>query len=231
MIAISFKTDVDKLAPMLSKKALANLPYATARALTASARQAAAAERQAIAQDFANPTPFTFGSVAVVPAVKSNPVAVVGIRPIAAKYLAPYEFGGKRYLNPSRAGGTLLNPKDIALNAYGNLPRRTVARLRGRRDVFIGTVMTRGGPVDGVWRRVRAIRAVAARSGQRRRVVSRRGRPAMASPRGLDLLIRFGGALPVRPELGFRERAIAVARETFAPELRRQLAAAIQSSR
>jgi hypothetical protein len=232
MLRLSVKAEVEALRPKLTQKALANLPYATARALTATARRAADGERQAIRSGFQSPTPFTVNSVAVVPATKANPTAIVGVRPIAAKYLAPYEFGGAHFLNPSRAGGTLLNPKDVALNAYGNLPARTLARLRARRDVFIGEVMTKSGPVDGVWRRVRALRAAAARPGQRRRMVrGRRGRPAMASLRGLDLIVRFGDALPVRQGLGFRERGRAAMMRDFPAELRRQLLAAIATSR
>lgn len=230
VLTLSIRAEVEALKPKLSRKAMANLPYATARALTAVARQAAAAERQAMTSTFDSPTPFTLGSVAVVPAVKNNPTAIVGIRPIAAKYLDPYEFGGKHFLNPSKRGGTLLNPKDIRLNAYGNLPARTVARLKARPDVFIGTVQTKKGPVDGVWRRVRAMRGPA-RVGQRRRMIRRGGRAVMANPRGLELLIRFGDALPVTAKLDFRERASRLMGEAFPGELRRQLRSAIQTSR
>ena len=77
---------------------------------------------------------------------KDDLTAIVFVKPIAARYLLPYEEGGDHVL-PGRA---LLNPKDIKLNANGQLPRGILARLKARPDIFIGPVQTKTGPVNGV---------------------------------------------------------------------------------
>ncbi len=50
------------------------------------------------------------------------------MKPVAAKYLQPYEDGGSHFL-PERA---LLNPKNIN-DKNGQLPRRVLDRLKARK--------------------------------------------------------------------------------------------------
>lgn len=58
-----------------------------------------------------------------------------------ASYLEPFEFGEEHKLS----GSALLNPKDIKLNKYGNLPRNKLSQLKAK----IGDV----GGVNAVWQR------------------------------------------------------------------------------
>ncbi len=71
----------------------------------------------------------------------------------AATYLEPFEEGGIHKLNSS----ALLNPKNIKLNKYGNLPRNKLSSLKNKDNVFVGELSTRYGKgVNGVWQRKKA---------------------------------------------------------------------------
>jgi hypothetical protein len=110
------------------------IPFATAQALTSVARQIVAAEKTAFQRKLENPTPFTVNSVKSSGARKDNLTAKIFVMNTAAGYLEPFEFGGQHKLN----GQTLLNPKDIKLNKYGNLPRNKLSQLKAKSDVFVG---------------------------------------------------------------------------------------------
>lgn len=178
------------------------IPFATAQALTSVARQIAAAEKTAFQRKLENPTPFTVNSVKSSGARKDNLTAKVFVMNTAAGYLEPFEFGGQHKLN----GQALLNPKDIKLNKYGNLPRNKLSQLKAKPDVFVGELTTRyGGDVNGVWQRVKAKKG---KKGKKRRKRSANGKHRARDPRPAPkLLIRFGDALPVKPTLGYMDRA------------------------
>lgn len=206
---------------MLGQISKQQLPFATATAINDLAFRVQRAERANMRATFKNPRPFTANSTLVDRANKSNLTASVFVRPDVAKYLAPYEFGGLHVL-PGRA---LLDPKGIKLDPYGQLPYRTMAQLRGRKDIYIGTIQTKSGPVNGVWQRVSLTRGGGAR------------RTALAGARMYDpdqgklrLLIRFGQALPVREHLGFAEKAEDIVhsdfREAFGAAIGKALATA-----
>lgn len=208
---ISIRADVKKLTSQLSALAYKQLPFATATALTSLAKEVAAGESANIAATFKHPKPFTVKSIGIQPARKDSLVARVYVKPIAAKYLAPYEDGGAHALpGTSRA---LLNPKDIRLDQYGQLTRKTLERLRGRSDVFIGPVKTKNGVVNGVWQRpyIRAntkIRGQSRRNGSLQRGANTTGK--------LKLLIRFGDAMPVTKQLHYRSKAQDLVNSRFA---------------
>lgn len=121
------------------------IPFATAQAMTKVVRQIEAAQKTAFERNLDNPTPFTVKSVGSVGARKNSLRAKVFVRDTAAGYLEPFEFGGEHKLN----GSALLNPKDIKLNKYGNLPRNKLSQLKAKPNVFIGDV----GGVNAVWQR------------------------------------------------------------------------------
>jgi hypothetical protein len=137
------------------------------------------------------------------------------VKDIAAKYLEPYEEGGVHHLN-SRA---LLNPKDIKLNAYGQLPRATLAKLKARPDIFIGVVKTKAGPVNGVWQRVIDPNRVTLLGPNMKRLRGLNKGPTAK----LKLLLRFGDALPVNKRLNYG----GTARKIIARHLRRDFDAAL----
>ncbi|HDH1863873.1 TPA: hypothetical protein PIW00_005299, partial [Klebsiella quasipneumoniae subsp. similipneumoniae] len=121
------------------------IPYATAQAMTAVVRQIAAAQKVALGRKLESPTPFTVNAVGSSGARKNDLRAKVYVRDIAAGYLEPFEFGGDHKLNSS----ALLNPKNIKLNKYGNMPRNKLSQLKAKSNVFIGDVNN----VNAVWQR------------------------------------------------------------------------------
>lgn len=181
MIKISVKSDFARLQRGLGDLARKQIPFAAAQAVTGIARQVAAAEVESFRQKLASPTPFTLRGVGVTPARKARPIAIVYLKDIQATYLAPLIEGGAQVLGKKRA---ILTPRDIGLNAYGNLPKSVIAALKSRGDVFVGEVRTRSGEViGGVWQR--PTRAGAVNSGRRVR-----GLRANTSGR-LKLLVQF----------------------------------------
>ena len=150
MIGLNIKVDSRAVERGLNDLMRKQIPFAKAQAINAVAECVRAAEQANLKETFRSPSPFTVNSVAVRKATKSNPVATVFVKPIAAKYLLPFENGGVHQL-PGRA---LLNPKNVRLNRYGQLPRGMVAKLKGMPDVFIGAVKTKDGQtVNGIWQR------------------------------------------------------------------------------
>lgn len=197
------------------------IPFAMAQALTKVARQIETAERTALQRHLDNPTPFTVKSVGSQGARKDNLRAKVFVRDTAAAYLEPFEFGGQHKLN----GQALLNPKNIKLNKFGNLPRTKMAQLKAKPDVFIGTV----GDVNAVWQRRKPKKSKkAARRAKRSPNGTRRDRKKMPAPK---LLIRFGNALPVTPTLGYMDRAEKMAAALMPAALSRAISEALSSAR
>ncbi len=127
------------------------IPFATAQAMTKVVRQIEVAQKTAFERHLDNPTPFTVKSVGSVGARKNSLRAKVFVRDTAAGYLEPFEFGGEHKLN----GSALLNPKDIKLNKYGNLPRNKLSQLKAKENVFVGEV----DGVNAVWQRKKPMKA------------------------------------------------------------------------
>jgi hypothetical protein len=205
-VDISVRSNLKQVTRQLSALAYKQVDFAAAQAINDLARQVAAAEQANIKEVFEKPKPFTVNAIGVKGATKRNLTAIVFVRPIAAKYLAPYEDGGRHEL-PGRA---LLNPKNIRLDQYGQLTRATLQRLKARSDVFIGPVNTKHGVVNGVWQRTKARRGVRA---------------------GLKLLIRFGDALPVGKRLGYGAKARDVVAKGWHAAFDRAMARALATAR
>lgn len=197
------------------------IPFATAQALTSTARKIQAAEKTALSRKLENPTPFTVNAVGSAGARRDNLVARVFVRDIAASYLEPFEFGGDHKLNSQ----ALLNPKNIKLNKYGNLTRNKMAQLKAKPDVFVGEI----DGVNGVWQRKKATKG---KKNAKRRKRSQNGtRQPRLKKTAPKLLVRFGDALPVKPVLGYMDRAQAMAANLMQTELSRAMAAAMASAR
>lgn len=197
------------------------IPFATAQALTQVARKIEAAERTAFQRHLENPTPFTVKAVGSVGARKDNLRAKVFVRDTAAAYLEPFEFGGQHKLN----GQALLNPKNIKLNKYGNLPRTKMATLKTKPDVFIGKV----GDVNGVWQRRKPKKSKKEKKRAKRSPNgTRKERQKQPAPK---LLIRFGNALLVSPTLGYMDRAKTMAIALMPPALNRAIYEAIRTAK
>jgi hypothetical protein len=222
---ISVRSNVKEIQKKLTNFAFQQLPFATAVTLTALAKKVKEEEVKQIKATFKNPSPFTVNSVRSQGARKNNLVAKVFVMDKAAAYLAPYEAGGVHRL----PGKALLNPKDIALNQYGQLSRTLLSKLKARSDIYIGPIKTRRGTISGVWQR-EAVKATVTRLKGGKLVASTTRRGLNTSGR-LKLLIRFGNALPVKKHLGYQVRAKRVVDGNFASEMNAALAKAMASSR
>ncbi|MBQ0955975.1 hypothetical protein [Serratia symbiotica] len=197
------------------------IPFATAQALTRVARKIADAERTAFKRHLENPTPFTVNAVRSYGARKSNLKAKVFVMDTAASYLEPFEFGGQHKLNSQ----ALLNPKNIKLNKYGNLPRNKLSQLKAKPNTFVGEIKG----VNGVWQRKKALKV---KKGKKRRKRSANGtRRERVKQRPPKLLIRFGDALPVKPTLGYFDRAQVMANALMPTELSRAMAEAMVTAK
>ena len=223
-IEFSVRSNVKAIQKTLSALANKQLDFATAQALNTLAKRVQVAESGQIKATFAHPKPFTVNSVGVRGATKHNLTATVFVRPIAAKYLKPYEEGGVHVL-PGRA---LLNPKNVALDRYGQLPRMLLNRLKARPDIFIGPIKTKHGIVNGVWQRPyqRAhtkVRGVSRKTGQIARGANTGGK--------LKLLTRFGDALPVKQRLHFGSTGKKVIDRGFAQAFNEAIVRAVATAR
>lgn len=197
------------------------IPFATAQAMTAVVREIEDAQKVAMQRNLDNPTPFTVKSVKSRGARKSDLKAKVFVMNTAAAYLEPFEIGGVHKLN----GSALLNPKDIKLNKYGNLPRNKMSALKSKESTFIGDI----GGVNGVWQRKKAKKGKKGRKRlQRSPNGTRRDRKKQPMPK---LLIRFGDALPVEPVLGYQDRAMKMTQALLPQEINRAIAEAIRTAR
>ena len=197
------------------------IPFATAQAMTAVVRKIEDAQKVAMQRNLDNPTPFTVKSVKSRGARKSDLKAKVFVMNTAAAYLEPFETGGVHKPN----GSALLNPKDIKLNKYGNLPRNKLSSLKSKENTFIGDISG----VNGVWQRRKAKKGKKGRKRlQRSPNGTRRDRKKQPMPK---LLIRFGYALPVEPVLGYQDRAMKMTQALLPQEINRAIAEAIRTAR
>jgi hypothetical protein len=144
---VSLKSEWKAFGEQLDDLSREQLPYATARALTETARAVQRTITAELPSIFDRPTPFTMRALAIKPARKSDLTAEVFVKDIQAAYLKLEETGGTR--TPKRTA--LVLPADIRLNQYGNIPRAALQRLKGRGKaaVFVGTVKG----VGGFWQR------------------------------------------------------------------------------
>lgn len=230
---INVRSNVKELQRKLSDLAYKQLPFATAQALTALAKNVQAGEKDAMGSIFDRPKPFTVNSVGITAARKDNLQATVYMKDIAAAYLMPYEFGGKNTLN-SKA---LLKPVGAVseLDRFGNLPKNYLAKLRGRKDIFIGKVVTKAGEVNGVWQRTltEGAKSVGVTRIDKKTGALRIGktRAALNQTGHLKLLVRFEDAHPATQHMGWFKRAEHTVRSNFDREMGKALARAIASAK
>lgn len=204
---ITIRSDLDRLAGTLTDAARRQLPFATAVALTATARDVERDVREDLLPGVLDrPRPFTLRAFRVAPASKSRPVATVLLKDDqrAAGYESLFglqEAGGDRRPTVGRA---LVIPFAARRDVHGNLPRRALARLKGRKDVFVGKV----GGVGGFWRRPSR---------------SRGGPPT--------LLVAFEAVASYAPRLGFWARVAATVPAGFDRHIGPAIARALATAR
>lgn len=108
-------------------------PFALAKAMTTTVRQAKAAEDAHILATFDNPTPFTKRAVAFTPATKANLKASVFVKDLQAKYLQPEADGGRRQFKTFEerfaTDQIALPARGVKLNQYGNVSKAQIKRI------------------------------------------------------------------------------------------------------
>lgn len=145
MIRISVQTELDRLTRQIDDIARRQVPFATARALTAVAKSAQKQLTSEIGSTFDRATPWIKNSAFVTPATKAKLESVVGIkgqgaRATPAHYLRDHINAGSRRNKPMEkamramgilpAGWLAVPSKDgVQLDAYGNVSKATMARI------------------------------------------------------------------------------------------------------
>lgn len=124
---ISATTNADDLKRRLNNTFARQLPFATARALTATAHDMRKAERGHMARIFDRPTNWTLNAFEVVPAQRKDPVPTAEVR---------FKYTGSRvhYLQRHIEGG----PRELAASRRASSRRhgRTIRRARPSRGSF-----------------------------------------------------------------------------------------------
>lgn len=225
--SINVKTNINAFSKKISTLANQQLPFATAQALTAIAKTVVVAEQANELKVLDRPRPFTTGAIGVIRANKARMEATVFVKDITAAYLEPYQFGGTNKLN-SRA---LLKPVEAVkdLDQFGNLPRNFLRKLKGRKDIFIGTVQTKVGPVNGVWQRDSSVDLelpLTTRTGKVRTAKAR-----LNTSGRLILLVKFTDAHRTTQFLDWFKVAERTVAKNFNREMGKALARAIASAR
>lgn len=163
------------------------VPFATAKALTACAQAAKVAVTRSLPTVFDRPTPFTMQAVGIRTADKRHLEAWVFIKDRQAKYLELEETGGTR--TPPKTA--LIMPKAAPRNAYGNLPKGALQRMKADPLVFVGK--PKGARTGGFYRRI-------ART---------------SGGGGWQPLAVFISRAVYKPRFGFRERVAKTVRAVF----------------
>lgn len=122
---INLSHNIGQVMKMMQAQAK-QVSFATAVALTKTAVKVRAAVPAGLDQQLDRPTNFTRTGTYLKAARRDNLVAEVGFKPIQAKYLKLQAVGGS--YQPKDAGIKL--PGNIQLNAFGNIPRGLIKRLR-----------------------------------------------------------------------------------------------------
>lgn len=159
--------------------------FATAKALTDTAAAFKAAIPGALDRQLDRPTEFTKRGIFLRPARKDNLEAVVGFQQIQAGYLQYQVFGGSRA--PKRKALRL--PSTIPLDASGNIPPRTIAKLiAAASSGKFGKVVQRRLGLDA-----------AGKPGDRRKRGAAGPTIFYGKPRGLDWPVGIYRRVPGRP--------------------------------
>lgn len=139
------KADVKQVTRYLNKIQRKQVPFATALALTTTAKDAQAEEIKQMSTRMDRPTPFTLKGVTIIPAKKNRLIATVLVKRIQEEYLQHQITGGT--VN-HRGAGTGVPTKHKKLNKYGNIAGRRLGLVKGTKE-FIATI----NGTTGVWKR------------------------------------------------------------------------------
>ena len=146
MITINVEADIKEATRWLSDIQKKQIPFATAKALTDTAKAVQADLKREMLQEFDNPSPFTKNSTFSTSANKATLQAVVGIKDMGmrvtpAQLLKEHFTGGRRGGKPMEramasmgalpAGWRVVPGQGMKLDAYGNPNRNQVREILG----------------------------------------------------------------------------------------------------
>jgi hypothetical protein len=231
-MVVSVRVDVDKAMRKI-EAARQQIPFATAQALTATARDAKQDVEDRIAQAFDRPVRFTQNSIAIVAARKNRLVARVLVKDQQAAYLAFQEFGGTR--EPTK-GKPVSVPVQQRTNQYGNIGKGVIGRLAKQADVFItdGKTPRTRHLAPGIYRRPKS---GTRRAGGKGMVGALRNGPGgkvgqgRKGMTGLKLLVALEGNATYRPVFRFGDTVRATAKARFEMNFRFALRKAMRTAR
>ena len=143
--------------------------YASAVALTRTAKRLEKLAEEEVGRVFHKPTRFVQRGFYTRPANVSNLEAVIGIKDRQAKVLLPHIIGGGRDRKPfeeklasdsSKAAGYWVPGEGIRLNASGNMTKGQIVQIAAGlkrtgkyADVFVGVPLGHPGAPYGIWGR------------------------------------------------------------------------------
>jgi hypothetical protein len=147
MISINISHDFARVAADWDRRYVQQFPFALAKALTDTARDAQKEVTDQLPRIFEKPTPFTMRAIGYGRATKQTLTSTVFVKDIQAEYLKLQVSGGVRHPR----GRALVLPVEQKVNTYGNIPRGAVRRLLARPDTFSGRVHN----IPGIWQRTK----------------------------------------------------------------------------
>ena len=161
---VSVKSDIKKLTNTLSTIQRKQIPFATSKALNATAFDARKSVQTALDLQLDKPTPYTKRGVQVEKSTKKNLVAQVGFR--SRKFgKGQGSITQAEYMQRQIAGGTRLPkgqaipvpvPKNMKPNKFGNIPRGKIDRLLADKDKYFSGVPKGRNSGAGIWQRMPA---------------------------------------------------------------------------
>ena len=161
---VSVKSDIKKLTKALSTIQRKQIPFATSKALNATAFDARKSVQTALDVQLDKITPYTKRGVQVEKSTKKNLVAQVGFR--SRKFgKGQGSITQAEYMQRQIAGGTRLPkgqaipvpvPKNMKPNKFGNIPRGKIDRLLADKDKYFSGVPKGRNSGAGIWQRMPA---------------------------------------------------------------------------
>ena len=127
---ISVKTDIKGITKKLNVIQKKQIPFATAKALTATAFNARKAVQKQMPAELDRPTPFTIRGVRVEKATKRSLRSAVFITPEVYDYLKWQITGGTKHGNSAVPTGAK------KLNKYGNIPGKRKGLIKSKAQRF-----------------------------------------------------------------------------------------------
>lgn len=139
---LSFESNIREWTTWMTDVERNQIPFATASALTRTAKELQEHHRSLLPIIFDRPTRFTMNSLRVTPATKAQPIASVWFKDSSrshSHYLLPQVEGGGRPLKRFEkwlvnrglmsASERAVPAKGLKLNAYGNISQGTIVQI------------------------------------------------------------------------------------------------------